>query len=406
MTTATHADRMAAILLCSHLALPRGESAAKPLSAAQWHGLLAKLGESGGAAPGDLFGLDAAAIEAAARVKPESAERIARLLDRGGQAAIVLEQLDEQGMWVLTEADAAYPTRLTQRLGEQAPPVLFGAGPVERLGRGGVAIVGSRDLDAAGAAFAGALGGRCGGEGVAVVSGAARGTDMLAMLAGAAAGGGAVGVAAEGLERLLRGPEYGPPVREGRVTLVTPFQPAAGFSIGNAMARNKLIYGLAELAVVVAATSESGGTWAGAVENLTRGWAPLFVRAGADAPPGNQELLSRGGLPLTLDALPPAGALLRGLLTRAGGLPPEPEPLPCMPVGGNASSDDRDLFAVVWPALASFLAAPRTMREIAAAFALEPAQVKAWLARAEREGRVEASAKGPRRYQQPAPRLL
>jgi predicted Rossmann fold nucleotide-binding protein DprA/Smf involved in DNA uptake len=50
--------------------------------------------------------------------------------------------------------------------------------------------------------------------------------------------------------------------------LVTPFSPNAGFSIGAAMGRNRLIYCLADYAIVVASDAESGGTWAGATEAL------------------------------------------------------------------------------------------------------------------------------------------
>ena len=68
------------------------------------------------------------------------------------------------------------------------------------------------------------------------------------------------------------------------------------------MGRNRLIYSLAEAAVVVA-SGESGGTRAGALENLKAGWVPLFVREDSDVPDGNRELLGAGGLPITRDEL-------------------------------------------------------------------------------------------------------
>ena len=43
------------------------------------------------------------------------------------------------------------------------------------------------------------------------------------------------------------------------------------------MGRNRLIYTLADYAVIVASDAESGGTWAGAVETLKNGWIPIFV---------------------------------------------------------------------------------------------------------------------------------
>ena len=64
------------------------------------------------------------------------------------------------------------------------------------------------------------------------------------------------------------------------------------------MGRNKLIYGLADYAVVVSSEVETGGTWRGATEALKARWCPVFVRTGDDVPPGNQELLKKGALAL------------------------------------------------------------------------------------------------------------
>lgn len=63
------------------------------------------------------------------------------------------------------------------------------------------------------------------------------------------------------------------------------------------MGRNKLIYTLADYALVVASDAESGGTWAGATEALKAGWVPVYVCDGPDFPDGNAQLLRRGGVP-------------------------------------------------------------------------------------------------------------
>ena len=62
---------------------------------------------------------------------------------------------------------------------------------------------------------------------------------------------------------------------------------------------NKLIYCLAEYAVVVSSDLNKGGTWAGASEVLKNDWLPLFVRQYPDLPEGNEELIKMGGLPIT-----------------------------------------------------------------------------------------------------------
>jgi predicted Rossmann fold nucleotide-binding protein DprA/Smf involved in DNA uptake len=190
-------------------------------------------------------------------------------------------------------------------LGKQAPPVLFGAGATDLLDRAGVAIVGSRDVDTAGSEFAAEVGRRCADAGSIVVSGGARGVDRLALGGALDVDGAGVAVLAESLDRLARGTENRRYVADGQLTLVSPFHPGAGFAVGNAMARNKLVYCLAEYAIVVSSAKESGGTWQGAVENLRQGWVPLFVRDGKDVPEGNRALVGKGAI--ALEALPDAG---------------------------------------------------------------------------------------------------
>ena len=86
----------------------------------------------------------------------------------------------------------------------------------------------------------------------------------------------------------------------------SPFDPEAGFNVGNAMARNKVIYALADYAVVVNSSLNEGGTWSGATEQLEKfKQIPVFIRSGADTPAGNRALIERGGIPL--EAIPNSG---------------------------------------------------------------------------------------------------
>jgi DNA processing protein len=85
---------------------------------------------------------------------------------------------------------------------------------------------------------------------------------------------------------------------QGRLVLICPYDPAAGFNVGHAMQRNKLIYALSDAALLVNSDFEKGGTWTGAIEQLDRPrFVPVFVRTGGNAGKGNSALLSRGGRP-------------------------------------------------------------------------------------------------------------
>ena len=294
-------DSQAIALLCSTLALPR-DAATRPLTPKDWSSLAASIHASEVGTPSALFGLDAGDIADSLGVSPEAAGRVAELLSRGGQLAIEVEHLSARGVWIITRADDGYPPLFRTRLKATAPPVLFGVGDPSVLAERSVAVVGSRDADEASVGFATALGHSCARNGIAVVSGGARGIDSAAMLAAVDGGGKAIGIVAEALDRATRRPDFRMHLADGELTLLAVKHPAAGFSVGDAMGRNRLIYSLAEAAVVVA-SGESGGTRAGALENLKAGWVPLFVREETDAPDGNRELLSAGGLPITREDL-------------------------------------------------------------------------------------------------------
>ena len=291
-------DSKAVVLLCSTLGLRRSDSAPTPLSRTEWNDLARTIGASEIKRPGGLFGLTAERLRQILEIPESLATRIVALMDRGGQLSIELERLKSLGIWAITRADEAYPALMKERLKGHAPPVLFGAGNSANLATRGVAIVGSRKVDDEGAAFATQLGSRCGESGLTVFSGGARGVDRIAVEAALVAGGSAVAVLAESLEDTIRHRDTREHVLKGTLTLVTPIHPSTKFSVATAMGRNKLIYALATWAVVVSSDAGTGGTWAGATENLRADWAPLFVRNEASAPQGNRSLIADGGHPI------------------------------------------------------------------------------------------------------------
>jgi predicted Rossmann fold nucleotide-binding protein DprA/Smf involved in DNA uptake len=118
------------------------------------------------------------------------------------------------------------------------------------------------------------------------------------MAAAYQAGGTVIGVLAESLLRRVRDPETRRVIGEGSACLVTPYKPDAGFSVANAMGRNKLVYALSRVTLVVASDLEAGGTWEGAKEALSRSYGAVAVWFGPGAGPGNEALVRMGGTPL------------------------------------------------------------------------------------------------------------
>ena len=122
-------DATAIILLCSSIGNER-DPGTKPLGPRSWAKLHDELVRQSFPGPRALIGLTAEEIDRSLGVGPDEAARLARLLGRGGQLAFELDRLRSRGIWVVTIADDAYPTRLRERLGPDAPPVLFGSGSV------------------------------------------------------------------------------------------------------------------------------------------------------------------------------------------------------------------------------------------------------------------------------------
>ena len=221
-------------------------------------------------------------------------DRIRHLLGRSGALGLALERWQRAGLWVMIRSDPDYPSRLKKRLKLEAPPVLFGCGNRQLLDLGGVAVVGSRaarpeDLD-----FTSRLGAEIAAQGFSVVSGGAPGVDETAMLGALEKDGTAVGVLAENLLRAALSAKYRQGLMSKNLVLVSSFNPEAPFNVGNAMARNKYIYCLADAGVVVTTSKETGGTWAGAIEDLKHGWVPLWVKEHGDPDSGNAALIQRG----------------------------------------------------------------------------------------------------------------
>jgi DNA processing protein len=292
-------DGQAMLALCSALALPKDAlDAPTPFKLSEWNELARQIEESPLKRPAELQGRSADELQKALGVPVNDAERIVGLFGRSGALALELEVLFSRGIWAVARMDEQYPAKLRKTLKHQAPTVLFGAGEIGLLRCEAVAVIGSRNIDEAGAAFAKEVGRKAVASGLAVVSGGARGTDRIAMDGALEADGKAVGALADSLDATTRKSDVRELLLDGRLVLLTPYAPTAGFSVGAAMGRNKLIYGLADFAVVVSSDYQTGGTWAGAVEALKAGWCPVFAREGADVPKGNRELLKLGAVAL------------------------------------------------------------------------------------------------------------
>lgn len=417
-------NTQAILLLTAPLIAGRGETSRELLSLGEYNKLAVILRQKQ-KQPADLLSPDAAElIEVCAQ--PFGRARLDALLGRGFLLSQAVERWNARAIWVISRADAKYPRRLKAKLKEDAPPLLYGCGDMALLERGGLAVVGSRHVDDELISYTENVGRLSAEAHRSIVSGGAKGIDRAAMHGALKAGGDVAGVMADSLEKAALARDNREPLMDGRLVLVSPYDPSAGFNVGHAMQRNKLIYALADAALVVTSDFEKGGTWAGAIEQLDRlHFVPVFVRNGANAGKGNSALLNRGGrpwpnpqngnelgralvaaaesvavepkqdmLPLTLREEPAVyGATPMATSTEA--VPGAIEPT----AADGKPSPEMELLNTVREILRRELVEGRTEQEVAALLAVTKPQAKAWLARLVEEAEVEKVTKPkPMRY--------
>ncbi|MDP2662367.1 MAG: DNA-processing protein DprA [Dehalococcoidia bacterium] len=423
MSSSLSPNTQAILLLTAPLIAGRGEPATDLVTPAEYK-RLARFLRDKQRQPADLLASDARALVADLQSLIGS-NRLERLLARGFLLSQAVARWQRRAIWVVSRADAGYPRRLKARLKDGAPPVLYGCGDAAILDAGGLAVVGSRHVDDALVEYTEGIGRLAAKAGHNLVSGGARGIDQAAMRGALEAGGKAAGVLADGLERAALNREHRSPLMDGQLVLISPYDPSAGFNVGNAMQRNKLIYALADAALVVSSDYEKGGTWAGAIEQLEKlRLVPVYVRSNGEAGTGLEALRRKGALPwpnpgtpeafveaLTVHAYPqsvkPGQTQMSFSTAREPAQPyealndasrtgiPSPSQSDAAP-----KTPAEELFATV-RSLLERVHTPKTDAEVAAELNVSKSQAKEWLQRLVEEGVLERLTR-PTRYRSAA----
>jgi DNA processing protein len=171
--------------------------------------------------------------------------------------AAALAWLEQPGNALVTLADATYP-RLLLEIADP-PPVLYTRGRVELLQRAALAVVGSRNATAQGAANAESFAKALSASGLTIVSGLALGIDAAAHRGGLAGPGSTIAVLGTGIDVVYprSNAALASEIAE-RGLLVSEFPLGTGALASNFPRRNRLISGLAQGCLVVEAALASG----------------------------------------------------------------------------------------------------------------------------------------------------
>jgi len=254
-----------------------------------------------------LLELPAGKMAARVGLSAEEAGRVAAAAGRVSEQTAWLARLEGDGVQLVTRADPRYPPTLTRWLPPALQPLfLFCRGELGLLNQLAAAVVGAQDVRAETADFARELSTLLAEEGLVVVGGLERGVGQAAFDGALAAGGRTVAVLPMGIGAFPVPPAAG----QGGTLLVSPFHPDAKFDEGQALARYKLVAGLAE-AIFAVAAGETGGARQAADEALQQGKAVYVWDVGPTVEPaaaGHPALVEAGALPIAdlpdiLDAL-------------------------------------------------------------------------------------------------------
>lgn len=248
------------LLLCSHL----GDGARKCLTTAQFRKLTQRMkqaappSENRDLRPGDLTALGYGA---------EDAQRIVHLLSEEERLDRYLRRGEKAGCRALTRFSGHYPRLLEDRLGADAPALLWYKGDPALLNTPAIALVGSRELLPENEAFALQAGVQAAKQGLTLVSGNAKGADCTAQDGCLASGGKVISIVADTLAEHKEAEN---------VLWLSEDSFDLGFSPIRALSRNRLIHAMGCVTLVAQSSLQTGGTWDGSVKNLRFGWSPLF----------------------------------------------------------------------------------------------------------------------------------
>jgi len=200
--------------------------------------------------------------------------------------AFLAETLYNSGIEIIPVISLDYSKTLKENLKKSAPIVLYSKGNKQMLQEKSVAIVGSRDASDIALQFTDNIAKLASKEYKVIVSGFAKGVDKQALDSAIIYKGQSIIVLPQGIMTFDSGfKTYYKQIIDGDVLVLSVFPPKAGWSKDLAMARNPIIYGLAEEIYVAESKSSKnrqgeetkGGTYAGVMDGLKKG-RTIYVR--------------------------------------------------------------------------------------------------------------------------------
>lgn len=213
--------------------------------------------------------------------------------------SFMVEDLLEQGYEMIPITSPDYPPMMKKNLKRTyAPPLIYVKGNKQLLKESIIAIVGSRNANEISLCFADNVAKTAAQNSKVVVSGFAKGVDKQALDSTLTYQGKSIIVLPQGIMTFGTGfKKHYKEIANGSVLVLSTFQPKAPWGVELAMARNPIIYGLAE-SIYVAESDSKGGTWSGVIDGLKKE-REIFVRVPLPSEKNaNTQLIQHGATPV------------------------------------------------------------------------------------------------------------
>ena len=287
-----HTDDAYAAMLLTLALSPNKEEYARPYSVQEFRRFEAAARASRFHTIGALLDVDISGLMIYLGLSEEESYRAYTLLHRGVQLSYALDDYGMEGIDVITQYDAGYPARLQEKLKDVAPPALYSCGDAELLNRPAIAIAGIsgvRTTPEARRAVETLVRGAA-RLGYAVITGGELGVARLAATLLSENGGTLIDVLGGGMHEHLTNDAIARMVGEGRAAVLSGEHPDALFTVSHAIARNKLLFAMADAVFIFNTDGRRGET--DALQNRACDW--IYAWEGYE---GNRPLIAKGAVP-------------------------------------------------------------------------------------------------------------
>ena len=287
-----HSENAYAAMLLTMALSPNKEEYTRPLSTPEFRRIEAEARASSYGSIGALLTADISGLVMVLNLTDMEASRIYTLLHRDVPLTYALAAFQEQNIEVVTQYDDTYPRRLTDKLKEAAPPFVYRSGEADLLNRPAIAVMGISGVRTSPEArrqieilVRGAT-----RLGYAVVTGGELGVSRLTAGLVGQGDGCLADILGGGMQDHLKNEDIARLLGENRAVVLSTEHPEALFTVNHAIARNRLLFALADAAFIFNTDGRRGEL--DALANRTCDW----IYAWQDYA-GNQPLIARGARP-------------------------------------------------------------------------------------------------------------